>query len=138
MDPFMGSGTTNVEALARGRPSVGLEVNPFARLLARVKTTPLETDDLIALARPLLRAVARYHPSVNQPVIPTVTDLSHWFPPHSAHELAHIVNCIWHYVPAGEYQNFFIITLTSLVRAASRVKNGSPPHLRSKAGEKDH
>lgn len=35
-DPFVGSGTTLLEALRRGRASIGVEVNPAAYLLARI------------------------------------------------------------------------------------------------------
>src|SRR2546423_13531934 len=41
LDPFMGGGTTLVEAMIMGRPSVGLDVSPLATLIAKVKTTPL-------------------------------------------------------------------------------------------------
>lgn len=39
LDPFMGSGTTLIEALVSGRESFGVDVNPIAALLAKTKTT---------------------------------------------------------------------------------------------------
>ncbi len=42
LDPMMGSGTVNVECLLAGRNSCGVDIDPFARLLSRVKTTPLD------------------------------------------------------------------------------------------------
>ena len=45
-DPMMGSGTTIVEALLEGRRGLGLDIDPLALRLSRVKTTPLDTDDL--------------------------------------------------------------------------------------------
>lgn len=41
VDPFMGGGTTVVEALAHGRRVLGIDVNPVAVLATRAKTTPL-------------------------------------------------------------------------------------------------
>ncbi len=41
LDPFSGSGTTLVEASVRGMKCIGYDVNPLARLLSLVKTTPL-------------------------------------------------------------------------------------------------
>jgi hypothetical protein len=38
LDPFMGSGTTLVEAQRLGRKSIGLDLNPVACLIARAKT----------------------------------------------------------------------------------------------------
>jgi integrase len=48
-DPFMGAGTTAVEALAAGRMFIGCDVNPLATFVAKVKTTPLDTADISAI-----------------------------------------------------------------------------------------
>ncbi|MBL7110257.1 MAG: site-specific DNA-methyltransferase, partial [Candidatus Marinimicrobia bacterium] len=42
LDPFTGSGTTNVEALLSNRNSIGIDVDPFSRFLSKIKTTPLD------------------------------------------------------------------------------------------------
>lgn len=49
LDPFMGGGTTVVEALALGRRCIGSDLNPLSSFLARVKTTPLSKNDVTAL-----------------------------------------------------------------------------------------
>jgi DNA modification methylase len=41
LDPFMGGGTTIVEALANGRLALGSDLNSLALFVSRVKTTPL-------------------------------------------------------------------------------------------------
>lgn len=46
LDPFMGSGTTLVEALAAGRHAIGSDINPIAHLVAQVKTSVLSQRDL--------------------------------------------------------------------------------------------
>ncbi len=45
-DPFMGGGTTLVEASAMGRIGAGTDINPLAVFVTRVKTTPLPENDL--------------------------------------------------------------------------------------------
>jgi hypothetical protein len=45
LDPFMGGGTTVVEALASGRRVVGSDVNTLAGFISRVKSTPLSRHD---------------------------------------------------------------------------------------------
>ena len=45
-DPFMGSGGVLVESMLHGNNSVGIDLNPFAVLLATVKTTPLDAAKL--------------------------------------------------------------------------------------------
>jgi hypothetical protein len=46
LDPFMGGGTTIVEAVAAGRRAVGIDINPLAAFVTSVKTTPLSQDDV--------------------------------------------------------------------------------------------
>lgn len=45
LDPFLGGGTTAVEALARGRRFVGFDLNSLSLVLTRAKTTPLSHQD---------------------------------------------------------------------------------------------
>lgn len=49
VDPFVGGGTSAVEALASGRRFVGFDLNPLAVLLTKAKTTPLSSRDRAAL-----------------------------------------------------------------------------------------
>lgn len=46
LDPFMGGGTTIVEAAASGRFAIGSDVNHLARFVTRAKTTPLSRRDV--------------------------------------------------------------------------------------------
>lgn len=43
LDPFSGSATTNIECLLNKRHSVGIDIDPFSRFIAKAKTTPLNT-----------------------------------------------------------------------------------------------
>ncbi|MBI2939126.1 MAG: hypothetical protein HYY04_01705 [Chloroflexi bacterium] len=49
-DNFVGSGTTLLEAATLGIPSVGLDVDPLAVLIARAKLAAVETDSAILAA----------------------------------------------------------------------------------------
>ena len=46
LDPFMGSGGVLVEAMLHGNNSIGIDLNPFAVLLSKVKITPLDPKKL--------------------------------------------------------------------------------------------
>jgi len=49
LDNFAGTGTVLVESIVHPylkRNAIGVEINPLARLIAKVKTTPLRMDEL--------------------------------------------------------------------------------------------
>ncbi len=46
LDPFCGSGTTLLEARLLERNAIGIDINPLAILLSKVKTTPLDVEEL--------------------------------------------------------------------------------------------
>src|SRR6188472_338470 len=46
LDNFMGSGTTLVESKILGRNAIGVDVNPLAYLISKVKTTKLQNSEL--------------------------------------------------------------------------------------------
>jgi hypothetical protein len=56
VDPYCGGGTTGLEALHLGRPSVGVDLSPFACLVARVKTTPVDATQVRAALERALAA----------------------------------------------------------------------------------
>jgi hypothetical protein len=60
-DPFMGGGTTIVEALADGRRALGVDLNSLAWFVAKVKTTPLAPSDCQAV-RQWAQSVADHLP----------------------------------------------------------------------------
>ena len=46
VDPFGGCGTTIVESKVMGRPSVGVDINPVAVLIAKAKKTPIHPSKI--------------------------------------------------------------------------------------------
>ena len=74
MDPFCGSGTTLLEAQKFGRPSVGIDLNPIACLISRVKTSPLADGFLEAVAQ-----IAEEAQAVKKVAIPDIPNVDHWF-----------------------------------------------------------
>lgn len=89
LDPFCGSGTTLVECQRRGISSYGVDLNPIACLMSRVKTMPLEAglEDSISLV--LLKAKR-----ASNPKIPQISNLNHWFMPHVQSALAALTQSI--------------------------------------------
>lgn len=89
LDPFCGSGTTLVESQRRGLESVGIDLNPIACLITRVKTGPAPPH----LARVALEVAdrARARPPVQPPRIP---NLDHWFAPPVQGALASLTEAL--------------------------------------------
>ena len=74
MDPFCGSGTALTEAQRQGLPSIGIDLNPIACLISRVKTSPL-APGFERLAVRIMNA-ARENRDPERWEIP---NLDHWF-----------------------------------------------------------
>ena len=74
LDPFMGGGTTIVEAAVSGRRAIGSDLNQLARFVTKVKTTPLSQHDIAEVrrwARDVQNGISRIEPrsqSVESPV----------------------------------------------------------------------
>lgn len=74
MDPFCGSGTTLLEAQRAGRPSIGVDLNPIACLISRVKTAPVAPGFLDAVLGAVSDAKA-----ARRTETPNIPNLDHWF-----------------------------------------------------------
>lgn len=74
LDPFAGSGTTLLEAQRRGVPSIGVDLNPIACLIARVKTGPMP----LGLPELALRITGLARKN-RAPLRWEIPNLDHWF-----------------------------------------------------------
>jgi hypothetical protein len=80
VDPFMGSGTTLVEGLLRGGTTIGVDIDPLARFIARAKVTPVDHERIAALGRAL--ATRWREPAATlRPPMPDIENFGHWFSP---------------------------------------------------------
>lgn len=76
-DPFCGSGTTLVEAQRAGFESIGVDLNPIACLISRIKTRNLGDGFLEQAKIVAEKAEAQY--LGNYVAIPEIPNLDHWF-----------------------------------------------------------
>ncbi len=97
-DPFLGSGTTGVEANILGRHAIGNDVNELAVLISKVKTTPISADRLIALDEFLInlndKIISHYSGNGEKLEIPEIINLDLWFKSFVINEIVIIKNLI--------------------------------------------
>jgi hypothetical protein len=83
LDPFCGSGTVLLEAQLARRRAYGADTNPLARLIARVKTSPLDAKAVERTLNDILKRI----PLKPSGALPDVVNLEHWFYPSTARQL---------------------------------------------------
>ena len=127
LDPFCGSGTVLLEGILRGHDVLGIDVNPVARLISRVKTNPIDHRHLRRHVAAILRR-ARASPI-------TVTKnatLDFWFKPRIRavlHNIFHSISKIDH----PGCREFFEITFSSVIRQTSLADPRIPPPVKLRA-----
>ena len=108
LDPFVGSGTTLVECQKRGIESVGIDLNPIACMIARVKTGKLPEHFEGELQKVLAVAL-----DCKEAVIPNIPNLDHWFEKTIQAQIAKLVFAIEQ--SAQDCQDIFRLSLSSIL-----------------------
>lgn len=132
-DPFMGSGTTLVEAIVNKRRAYGTDINPVSVLISKAKTTPIEPvflkQELTSLLEKTKVTIANGHGEqrmlcihTNDNFDTTILDnerLDYWFPEKQKRDLAPILSII----NAVEDQNvriFLLCSFSNILKRCSR------------------
>jgi len=126
MDPFAGSGTVLLESIAHPyykRNCVGIEINPLARLIAKVKTTPLDSKKLQDKKIKLFLNLKRN--DIN-PIIPEYDNLNLWFSKNAQNKLGKLRACIEE-LENDDYKDFFFACFSSVIRKVSLADPNIPP-----------
>jgi len=120
-DIFCGSGTTLVESRLLGRNAYGIELNPLAVLIAKVKTTPINPNKL---QKYFVSLLADYdNCEIEKEDIPNFFNINFWFKEKVINELALIKKCI-NRVRDRDVKDFFLVSFSETVRAASNTRSG--------------
>lgn len=132
LDPFVGSGTTLVEANLAGRHALGVDVNPLSCLISRVKTTVLDSRECNHIAHVADRAAQEVRSGArHQP--PKFFGIDKWFSPRSQQELAALLSVVRAAELVTSAREFLEVAFASIVVKASRQESDT----RYKAIEKD-
>lgn len=115
LDPFCGSGTTLVEAQRAGFDAVGIDLNPIACRISRVKTGP--TPQLLGLAAIRCRTVAEKMKGVVPADIP---NLAHWFPKDVSEAVSALREAIMSSAPDDCRESLELALSSILVRVSNQ------------------
>lgn len=133
LDPFSGSGTTLVEAMAHGCSCVGVDIHPLASLISEVKTQRLSKKEISEISE-----VAHWAESVSEQIlgqstlfrrmadtkklardIPNFDNRDHWFTKESQDDLG-ILRAKILKINSTKIRNFLWVALSCVILRASR------------------
>ncbi|MCY4352520.1 MAG: DNA methyltransferase [Gemmatimonadetes bacterium] len=114
IDPFMGSGTTLLEAMAQNRRGLGVDVNEIAVLVSKVKTTPLNQTRLQKAGE---RVLARLEDRAAQDdTLPKRID--YWFAPDTKRKLLLLRTAILS-VRDKDIRDFLLVAFAQILKSCS-------------------
>ncbi|MCK4552733.1 hypothetical protein KAT80_00830 [Candidatus Pacearchaeota archaeon] len=130
MDCFMGSATILLECLVNEnikRNCLGIEINPLARLISKVKLTPLNGKRLIKEKKKLLSRIEE----IDEYEIKKFKNIDFWFSKKAQIDLTKIKRCIKE-IRDKDMRDFFWVCFSSIIRKASYADPFIPPPVRLK------
>lgn len=122
-DPYVGSGTTLVEASLKGIHSVGTDLNPLARFMSKVKTRHFNIDDINVSIAYIIESLMLYTPDkVINTDFSRISNYCFWYTIENLYKLSYINQVISELKP--DIQDFFLLCLSETVREVSFTRNG--------------
>lgn len=133
-DPFSGSGTTAVEAMASGRNFVGFEINPLSKSIAEIKTSKLNTELLEKFNTEILNMIKNKNYEVSENDLPYLVNRDHWFKDFVQRDLIRIKKAVDEFFDGYEnkdidkplYKKFYLMTISAILR---NVSNADTRHV---------
>jgi DNA modification methylase len=137
LDPFCGSGTTLAEARKRNLPSLGVDLNPIACLISRVRTQRWKSaDSAVGLAHSQkIYDSALISGEVDEPAH-AIPRLGHWFDPWAASALAGAVDYLAS-VADETWRDRLSVAISSAVVRISRQESDTRYAAVSKQGSQE-
>jgi len=117
-DPFLGSGTTLVEAALHGHCGYGADIDPLSRILTKVKTNSYSAQDIAELRKILNRLSDKKALANFKKFIPALPNINLFFDKKTIEELASLRGRIERIKNVAHYE-FFLVMFASIIRKAS-------------------
>ena len=122
LDPFVGSGVNCTVSRFWGHKCIGLDINPFALLLARVASSTITNRDEEALARALRELESYRGPEWR----PKWKNIKYWHPP----AVLEVLEKLWGYVHGlGDSDELYPYILKVALARISRLFSYADPRI---------
>ena len=120
MDPYVGSGTTIVEAQRYGvSQAIGIDLNPLAILISKVKTQNIN----LILLKSKIDSYDDFIKNVRYCTAPEFSIRDSWFSKQVIDDLAKIKEFV-STIEDEELRDFFNMSFSEVIRASSETRNG--------------
>ncbi|MDN5767831.1 MAG: site-specific DNA-methyltransferase [Humibacillus sp.] len=136
LDPFCGSGTTLAEARRRGLDAVGVDINPIACLISRVRASrwaPADESALMTHQAALLSAASESDGI--GPEFVEIPRLDHWFSDHAQRALTGAVRYVRAIDPEDPWRDRVAVSVSAATVRISRQESDTRYAAVDKAGD---
>lgn len=128
-DLFAGCGTTLVEAKARGISSIGTDINPVAKLITKVKTTPINPKELLYAYNNLIAIFDDYN-ETDYANIQKHARIDHWFFPSEKAKIAFLFDKVSRLNADETIKEFFYVCISHILKNCSRwLQSSTKPQI---------
>jgi len=136
VDVFAGCGTTLVESKAHGYKSVGVDINPVAKMITEAKTSPIHPTTLRNYWDELNPKIDLYSPSLVKPR-PLHDRVDYWFKPDARNKVAYLYQEI-DAIENPRVQTFFLCALSNILKNVSRwLQSSTKPQIDPNKPDRD-
>ncbi len=125
LDPYCGTGTSLVEANVAGINAIGFDLNPLARLIAKVKTTTIELQTLKLHLYDFDRFLFKYRYGFEMEesiVCSNFPRIDFWFSKDVKQKLS-ILDFYVNHIENVDIKNFFKVAFSQTIRETSWTRN---------------
>ncbi|WP_028856972.1 DNA methyltransferase [Psychrilyobacter atlanticus] len=123
-EPYVGSGTTLIEANIKGLNCIGTDLNPLARKISKVKTTYINIQELTKKIEKFDHELIKVELNINNLIVeyPKVTNIKYWFKKRNIKQLVPIKEWI-DKIQNQDIKDLFEIAFSETLREVSMTRN---------------
>jgi len=127
-DFFAGCGTTLVESKIHGRKSIGIDINPVARLITKAKINAIHPNKLEHAYESLERDVENYSYNKDQ-VLRKHKRIDYWFRKREKQKIAFLYSKILR-LEDSKTRDFFLCALSNILKNCSKwLQSSTKPQI---------